>query len=399
MDLYSGYPFWLLKDGLLFSYPKLKKNTNVDVTIIGAGISGALSAYYLSKTGLSCLIVDKAIAGLGSTCASTSLIQYELDIPLYKLSGKIGYTKAQRIYNLCYEAIDELNLIAEKINFKGFEKAKSLYFAANKKDIYLLEKEFANRKKSDFKVKWLDHKDVFHKYGIHAPAALLSEQGGSMDAYEFTHALLRYCIEKKLSVYERTEITAIEQQKESIELRTADGFRIKSRYVINASGYEAAKALPKDLVKFYSTYAVVSEPLDKGKMLKKKYIAWNTASPYLYFRTTNDNRIIVGGRDEPFISEKKMQRLNHTKTKLLANDFKQLFPAVHFIPEFSWSGVFVVSKDSLPYIGCYKNSKNIFYALGFGGNGITFSAIAGRIIRNMILEKRDSNSSLFSFDR
>ena len=72
MELVAGYPFWLIKNGLLFSYPKLLENKKSDCVIIGGGISGALAAYYLIKAGIECIVVDGRTIGLGSTCASTS---------------------------------------------------------------------------------------------------------------------------------------------------------------------------------------------------------------------------------------------------------------------------------------------------------------------------------------
>src|SRR6185369_1720976 len=108
MKLTHGYPFWLINDGLLYNYNKLTKNINTDVVIIGGGISGALSAYYLTRAGIKTVLVDARSIGLGSTCASTSLLQYELDVPLHQLIERIGEAKAVRAYQLCGKAISKL---------------------------------------------------------------------------------------------------------------------------------------------------------------------------------------------------------------------------------------------------------------------------------------------------
>ena len=110
MDLKSGMPFWLIKNGLMFNYPKLEKDLDVDVLILGCGISGALSAYYLSKSGIECAALDARSIGLGSTCASTSLLQYEIDVPLCELQHKLGYKKAVRSYELCAQSILKLQV-------------------------------------------------------------------------------------------------------------------------------------------------------------------------------------------------------------------------------------------------------------------------------------------------
>src|SRR6186713_486522 len=105
MNLKSGFPFWLIKDGLPYDYPQVTASLKTDVVVIGGGISGALAAYYLWKSGVSCIVVDGRTIGLGSTCASTSLLQYEIDAPLTTLSKQVGVEKAARAYHLCREAI------------------------------------------------------------------------------------------------------------------------------------------------------------------------------------------------------------------------------------------------------------------------------------------------------
>src|SRR5690349_16746937 len=114
MELVAGYPFWLIKNGLQYSYPKLLENKECDVVIMGGGISGALTAFHLIQSGFECILADSRTIGLGSTCASTSLLQYELDLPLHKLKKTIGEYKAIRSYQLCSEAIDKLiNIMSE----------------------------------------------------------------------------------------------------------------------------------------------------------------------------------------------------------------------------------------------------------------------------------------------
>ena len=155
MNLVSGYPFWLIKDGLPFNYPALENSITTDVLIMGGGISGALTAYHLVNAGIDCVIADSRTIGLGSTCASTSLLQYEIDTPLSVLKDKVGEKNAVLSYNLCEEAISKIGEIDKKINCGEFEAKKSLYYAARKKDLKFLKREFAIRKENDFKVTYL----------------------------------------------------------------------------------------------------------------------------------------------------------------------------------------------------------------------------------------------------
>ena len=145
-NLKAGYPFSLIKNGLVANYPKLKKDVRTDVVIMGGGISGALAALYMIQKNIPCVIVDARSIDLGSTCASTSLLQYEIDTLLYRLTELIGKEAVSRSYWLCKEAIDILIELAAEIGFADIEKKKGLYYAAAKKDVAGLKKEFVARK-------------------------------------------------------------------------------------------------------------------------------------------------------------------------------------------------------------------------------------------------------------
>ena len=87
------------------------------------------------------------------------------------------------------------------------------------------------------------------------------------------------------------------------------------------------------------------------------------------------------------------------KKNLLVKDFKKVFPNIEFKPEFTWTGTFGETEDGLPFIGTYNKLPNSYFALGFGGNGITFSLIAAEIITDLILGKENKDAQIFSFDR
>jgi glycine/D-amino acid oxidase-like deaminating enzyme len=400
MNLTTGYPYSLISHGLPASYPKLEKGLKTDVVIIGGGISGALTAYYLVNAGIECVLVDARTIGLGSTCASTSLLQYELDKPLSELSKQIGNHDAALIYRLCSESIDSLEDISKTLKFSHFERQPSLFFAADAKDVKFLESEFDFRKKAGFDVSLLSQQDIKRQFGFAATSAILSAQGATVDAYMLTHALLKYSQKKGLQVFDRTRVSKIRYQKKGAILKTENGFSITAGKIVNATGYEVTEFIDKKIVNLHSTYAIASEQLSSGTdPWKQKAMLWNTADPYLYMRLTADHRIMIGGRDEKFYSPAKRDKLIGRKSKLLKRDFEKLFPPQEFIPELSWAGTFGTTTDSLPYIGQYAPTPHTYYALGFGGNGITFSVMAAEIIRDLLLGRKDSKQELFSFSR
>jgi glycine/D-amino acid oxidase-like deaminating enzyme len=400
MELVAGYPFWLINDGLLYRYPKLLENKKCDVIIIGGGISGALTAWHLVQSGVECILVDGRTIGLGSTCASTSLLQYELDISLHKLKKTIGEYRAVRAYQLCSDAIDKLINIMNEINYTGFQRRKSLFFSARRRQKNFMQDEFLARKAAGFEVEILPGVELRRNYHLNAMYGILSEKGATTDAYSLTHEILQHCIRKGLKVFDRTKIKNIDYDSGRVILKTNDGCMVSVKHVVNATGYEVINFIGKKIVDLYCTYAIISESqAEKNELWKDEIMMWNTDDPYLYMCCADENRIIVGGRDESFINIKTMHSYLDKKSALLEKDFAKTFHGRSIKKEFAWSGVFGKTKDSLPYIGNYFKTPRTFYALGFGGNGITFSLVAAEIITDLLLGKKNRDADIFSFSR
>lgn len=399
MDLRTHYPYSLLRYGLIQSYPSLNKNIKTDVAIIGAGISGALMAYHLQKAGLDCVVVDKRNVAMGSTAASTSLIQYEIDTPLYRLIKMVGENNAVKAYELCRRAIYDLKKICSEVgNEEDFEEKNSLQFASFLKDAKGLEEEYELRKRLGFKIDFLNEADVKNQYGFSAPCALLSHEAAQLDAYHLTHKIFQWLNKDQCKIFDHTNIVSIEHKKQNIVLTTEDGFTMNAKHLVIAGGYESGKYLNKKLEDLRCTYAMVSEPLHQKEIWKGNCLIWETADPYLYLRTTKDHRVVIGGKDTNYFKIEKQLSVLRQKTKALQKSFEKLFPHLHIKIDFQWAGAFAATKDGLPYIG-KAHLPNTFFALGYGGNGITFSLIAAKLISEVINGKTNKDLSIFSFDR
>ncbi len=400
MNLYEQLPYWLIRDGIVSSYPSLHADVKADVAIIGAGVSAALTAWHLRASGRSIVVLDRRHVGMGSTAASTAFLQYEIDTPLTKLSKMVGEKNAVDSYRLCRQAIYDIEDICKK--FKPafeFSIVPSLQHASYRTHVGQLREEYALRKKHSFNVEWLESDDLAQKFRLDAPAGILSADGGQLDAYLFTHALFRDFLKHGHVVYNNTAINHIRHNKDGIRLVSSNGAEVQAKKIVIACGYESLKYLPIKIAEVQTTYALVSEALPNEYFWHGNSLIWETASPYTYFRVVSENRILIGGRDDPYHRPHISPSTIDKKSKMLVNAFHKRMPHIPLKPDFSWAGAFAVTSDGLPYIGGIKQIPNTYFALGFGGNGITFSVIAAQILKDMILGKSNIHAHLFDFSR
>ncbi len=400
MNLSSSHPFWSVNNGLPATYPSLQRDMACDAVVIGGGITGALAAFHLAEAGAKTVVIDRREIGTGSTSASTALLQYEVDVPLRELIKKIGPEAAAQSYKLCRGAIGKLERLAARLKIKcGFERKHSLFLARHKREIPELREEFDLRRKIGFELEFFDAAEIQHRCPFSRPAALYSQDGGQMDPHRFTHGLLAAGKKKGLEVYDRTTMARLKQTRRGVRITTDNGCVITARRAVIAAGFEAKELLKAGAGTLKSTYALISEPLAEIPGWYQRCLIWESGSPYLYLRTTTEGRIIVGGEDEDFVNAKRRDALISSKTRTLVKKFRRLFPDLKLEVAYAWAGTFGETKDGLAYIGVHPRFPHCYFALGYGGNGITYSVIAAEIIRDQFLGRANPDARIFRFGR
>jgi glycine/D-amino acid oxidase-like deaminating enzyme len=400
MKLTGGDPFWSVRNGLLATYPPLGGDVVCDVAVIGGGITGALVAFHLVQAGVSTVLLDKRDIGTGSTSGSTGLLQYEVDVPLRQLIKQVGTRRAGRSYLLCRDAVEKICSLVEKFDLRcDLRSRPSLFLARSEGEIAGLQEEHRLRKRLGIKVDFWDRHQIEKHYPFSRPAALFSEAGAEVDPHRFTQGLLSVASGKGLRIFDRTNVTKFLPNGRGIDLVTETGCTVKARRVVVAAGFESQKYLTRQFGQLKSTFALISEPVPNLRDWYRRSLIWETGTPYLYLRTTGEDRIIVGGEDMEIVSAASRDRLIPAKTQILQRKFKALFPEIKFEVAFSWAGTFSSTKDGLAYIGTHRSLPHAYFALGYGGNGITYSLIAAEIIRDHFLGRRNPDAAIFSFNR
>ena len=401
MDLTSGAPFWIVNDGLLATYPRLKRDRRCDVVVIGGGITGALVAHRFVREGIHVVLVEGREIGFGSTGATTALIQYEIDRHLCELIDRVGEAHAVRSYELCQDAVRGIERLATGDGDNcGYQRKKSLYLASRPRDRRALEEEYAARRRIGIELELLTARDIRERFSFRRPAALLSQLAGEVDAFRLTHKLIAAAAQLGLEVHDRTFVSAINQHKTGVEIRTSEGYRIKAKKVVFATGYETPKYLDQKIVKLSSTFALATAPLPSFEGWgEDRCLIWETARPYFYARTTQDGRAMIGGADRRFATAHKQEKLIQAQTGKLRTQFSRLFPSLPVDVDWIWGGTFGETRDGLPYIGTVPQFPHAYFALGYGGNGITFGYIAAELLVDLFSGRRNPDLEIFRFDR
>ncbi|MEO6066266.1 MAG: FAD-dependent oxidoreductase [Lysobacterales bacterium] len=401
MDLKSGYPFWSVKNGLLHEFPPLARDHTCDVAIVGGGITGALIAHELAQHGHDVCVLEQRDVAWGSTSASTALLQYEIDEHMVDLAKRYGEADAVLAYRACASAIPMIAKVSKTVRDVDFAPMQSLYFASKQGHVKDLREEFALRAKHGFQVEWIEQAALAARFGIEAPVAILSRQAARVDPYRLASKLFAKLERNGGHVFDRTRVARIEPGSRSVKLVTDQNCVVRARHVVLAGGYETQSWLDQRVAKNRSSYACISDPIDSEALgVYSDLMVWESARPYLYFRATGDGRLVVGGEDDALDVPAKRDAQVGRKSEKLAIRVRELLPQLPMEPVFAWAGTFAETDDGLPFFGPHEqHGPRVHFAMAYGGNGITYSALGAGLLRANIERRPHPLRELFSFER
>jgi glycine/D-amino acid oxidase-like deaminating enzyme len=401
MDLKSGYPFWAVKNGLMYAYPALREDLACDVAVIGGGITGALMADELVRHGHGVVVLEQRDIGWGSTAASTALLQYEIDTHMTDLAKEYGEDAAALAYRACASAVDGLRQLASGLGPCDFSMARSLYYASKRRHRDDLREEFELRRRHGFVIEWLERGELRERFGFDAPVALLSKTAAQVDPYCMAHRLFARVHKLGGEIFDRTTVADLATDTRGVTLRTDQGFRVRAGHVVLAAGYASQKWLKARVARNRSSYAFVTDPVDGGVPLAlRKTLLWESARPYLYLRSTRDSRMLIGGEDDAMDIPARRDARVGKKVQALLRKIGKLYPQLSLVPAFSWAGTFAETRDGLPFFGPHRQyGPRVHFAMAYGGNGITYSMIGAGLLRAAIERRRHPLAALFGFAR
>lgn len=395
-QLRGGAPLWADSPRISVRHHTKLEPLTCEIVIVGAGISGAIAALMLAENGHDVVVLDRRAPVTGSTLASTAMIQYEIDTPLTELADKIGARKAERAYRRAFQGNVSLRKLAERHDIAcALKDRDALLLAGNEMGGRALHAEADYRARIGLAATFLNQADLRERFGFDRTGAILSSGNAELNPAQYAAGALRAAQALGARIYSPHDVKDIVASDKHVALRMTTGMAVIAQKVVFATGYEALPQIPKQKYDIVSTWAIATKPLPPDAFWPTRCLVWEASDPYLYMRATADNRIVVGGEDADVSSPEKRDAATGRKSQRLLAKLQKLLPGRDLKIDYAWSGAFADSPTGLPYLAPLDHMPNCFALLGCGGNGITFSAIAGELITAWAAGRRDPDADLF----
>lgn len=396
-NLRTGHSVW---SAMAHAHPRtrpLDHGLRCDIAIIGAGISGAFMAHALSRVSDDVVVLDRREPGMGSTHASTAMLQFEIDTPLTVLAEKRGFDQAKRAWLRSWRATqDMIRLIRREKIACGLGKRGALYLAGNEMGGRGLQKEARARNRIGLDCEFLTAQELRARHGIDRSGAIYSQGAAVADPVALSRGLLKRAIRRGARLYSPVDVQQVMATKHGVVIDAGTHF-IEARCVVFCMGYETVGGLPSRGLKITSSWAAATAPGTAYPDWLDRTLIWEAAKPYLYLRTTPDGRLIVGGEDADLDSPSYRANTLSLKARRLKQKVKKLFPKLDLEWSHVWAGAFGESDDGLPIIGPVPDMPHCYAAMGFGGNGTIYALIAAQMMPGFLRGRAPADADLFAF--
>jgi len=390
----SQYSCWFAPYVAFNNYYPLEENIETDVVIVGAGIVGLSIAYCLSQAGKKVIVIEDGFIGSGETGRTTAQLVTALDQRYYEMEEIFGKASTKLIAESHKEAIEFVKQTIVKENIDcDFQQMNGYLFAHPSDHKDSLKKEMEAAVRAGIKAEEMNITPGISNEG----ASICFVDQAQFHPMKYLHGLCMAIEKNGGKIYTQTHAKEINSKG----ITTYQDHTVKAQHIVIATNAPVndmyAMMLKQTAVRSY----VIGALLKKDSLPKAMW--WDTgdlnasAKPYHYIRTHSYNEthdlLLCGGEDHPVGMPTEKDAY-----KSLENWTRERFSIDEIISK--WSGQIMVSMDSVAFIGRNPwDEDNVYIVTGDSGIGMTYSAIAGVLIKDLIIGNVNKYEKIYSPSR
>jgi FAD-dependent oxidoreductase domain-containing protein 1 len=364
---------------------KAGKNGNSDVIIIGGGIMGSATAYYLLNTDpkLKIAVVEK---DLTYTYASTTLSMANIRIQ-FSLKENV------QISQYAFEALDRFEeemVIGDERPDIAFRREGNL-FLVDEAGRSSAEKAFELQKSLGCPIAWWSPKEIVERYPLYDVSPFIGGTFGPKDGHLDAYAVLMGYKAKARSLgatFMADEVTEVLKRGRRVSgVRLASGSDLTSNVVVNCAGAWAAEVAKTAGVEI-PVIPVKRQVFALDTKVKPEGPLPLTVLPSgLYFRTETGNLILLGKSMDDDTVGFSFTWDDKRFTELLWPELAEFVPPWDTLKVVrGWAGLYAVNTlDHNAILGEWPELKGFYLANGFSGHGLQQGPAVGRYISELIL--------------
>ena len=374
------------------NFNSLDKDISCDVCIIGAGLFGLTTAYYLSKKGMNVVVLDKNEIGTKVSGHTTAKVTSQHGLLYDYLISSFGIDFAKKYL---YANEDAVKNIKEIVNLENIEcdlKIKSNFVYTTKPDdLEKIKKEVDAVNSLGFSAQFTEKTCL----PFEVQGAIMFPNQAQFHPRKYMLGLCNSILKNNGQIYTNTLVHDVKKEDDYYKTLTFQN-TVKSKYVVIASHYPFINFPGFYFSKMYQETSYIIGIDAKTDLFDGMYIT--SSDPTLSFRTANDGNkdiLLIGGANHKTGADSVTY---YSTYEILEQTAKKLFPNCDVI--YKWNTRDCITLDKIPYIGEFSASTpNMYVGTGFNKWGMTSSNVAANIIADKILGIENKYEEVFTSTR
>jgi glycine/D-amino acid oxidase-like deaminating enzyme/nitrite reductase/ring-hydroxylating ferredoxin subunit len=365
--------------------PRLSEDIACDVVIVGAGIAGLSTAYELSQAGKKVVVLDRgAIAG-GQTSRTTAHLAPVCDDGMAALSKMRGEEMAARFLASQSAAVDRIEAVTARHDIKcDFRRLDAFLFPAPG----MAFKDARQAQNEEYKALRAAKAEVEQTRGVpfegfaDAPVIRYANQA-TFHPLKYLKGLIAEIEARGGRLFADTPVSGVEERDGGVKVDVEGGMAVTASQAVFATNSPTSDWVEiHSKMAPYRTYAIAFT-IPRGTLPDALY--WDMADPYHYIRLQpgrgTTDYLIAGGKDhksgEADDGAVRFEALSAWIGELVPNIGREVA---------RWSGQVMDTIDYCGFIGRDPGKQRVFVATGDSGQGMTHGALAGMLLKQLIID-------------
>ena len=382
--------FYRYSAGYLTTENSLDQDINVDICIVGAGLTGISTALSLINKGYSIAIVEANKVGSGASGRNGGQLGIGMRRDQSYLEKKFGDDRAKDFWNIGLESVKYVKELITKFNIDCALTPGIMHVGNTKKDykFFLEEIDHMQKKYNYYGYEFFDNKKIKEEINSNLYfSGMLTKDSYHLNPLKLLNSLCKIIISNGVKIYESTPVKKINDKKNYIEILTDSNMIKAKKVVVSCNGY-LDNLLGDTRSNFMpiNNYVIATEPLGEKKakeIIRNNYAVVDSRFMIDYYRFSEDWRLVFGGPETITSSFVK------NSSSFVSKRMFKVFPQIKDCKiDFSWGGTLAISVNRLPNFGT-KMNKKLFFGHAYSGHGLALSVYGGKLISEKLLNNSD----------
>ncbi|MFN7981193.1 MAG: FAD-binding oxidoreductase [Vicinamibacterales bacterium] len=383
------------------SYPKHSGNADLDVAIIGGGLTGCAAAYVFAAAGHAVTLFEADRIGRLGSGRSSGWLTDDPPATFAELDAALGRRAARHAFQAWRRAALDASALLRRLDVKcRLDARPSLLVAQTPEQAAHLARDQKSRKDAGLDAAMVPQRTVGGLTGFPVSAARRTRDSATLDPYRVTLGLAAAAVQRGARIFERSPVTATSFTRTDASL-TVGTRRLRARRIVVTMGNPASlfTALARHFTP-RASFLVLTEPVPlkvRRALGSREHLIRDSATPPHRVSWIDDERLLIAGADSEVPSSRSREQVLVQRTGQLMYELSTFYPDISGLPPaYGWDAEYCQTSTSLPVIGPHRNYPHHLFACG-GHASVTSAFLASRVLLRHHLDEPDPSDASFGF--